>query len=707
MAGLLVILAPVVAIGYLVHWQAQETLLAEYGMRLDSLAVEHRQVLNLLIHQQQEALRAVAQTGQLKRLADTLSGRKSDAGSSGEGHDSSIPLPVAQLLFRGLLLVGPTGTRTLATGAFEGLPLNQWTEDLARAGQGVWIRGDAGTEGGPYLLVGMPAKDGVALAWASLTGIEAMLLDRRALGTNGESFIVDRHGRPMAPELRYPHRAGEKVLSNAMERCLQGESRPLVVEADYTGALTAMAYQSLPEIGGGCLMVHVRADEIFASARALRNRIVALTLSALFVLFPAGLSLGRRVGRHTEALLRQAHGELEQLVQQRTSELTQTNTALQAEIAERRRTEEALNRTADELRDLYDNAPCGYHSLDKNSTFVASNATELAWLGYQRDEVIGKMKYTDLLLPDSMTRFEEHFPRFKEQGWVRDMELEMVRKDGTVLPVLMNATAIKDKEGNYLASRSTVFDITKRKLQEHKLSTLNYELQRKATELRAANEELEAFAYSVSHDLRAPLRSIDGFSQALLEDYTDKLDEEGRDYLGRVRAATQRMAGLIDNLLTLSRVTRTELYAEPIDLSALAHEIADELHQVQPARDVAFAITEGLVVKGDHTLLRVVLENLLDNAWKFTSSHSSARIEFGMTDHDGQPAYFVRDDGVGFDMAYAGKLFTPFQRLHTEVEFPGTGIGLATIQRIVHRHGGRAWAEGAVGQGATVYFTLG
>jgi len=228
-------------------------------------------------------------------------------------------------------------------------------------------------------------------------------------------------------------------------------------------------------------------------------------------------------------------------------------------------------------------------------------------------------------------------------------------------------------------------------------------------ELEATNKELETFSYSVSHDLRAPLRSIEGFSQILLEDYTGSLDEEGKDYLGRVRAASQRMANLIDDLLDLSRVTRSSFRRQSVDLSALAEEIALEIRKSQPEREVNFVIEEGLKARGDVRLLKVALENLLGNAFKFTSKKEGekATIEFGAVPYEGGTAYFVRDDGVGFEMAYAGRLFGAFQRLHDPEEFEGTGIGLATVARIIHRHGGRVWAEGEVGKGATFYFTLG
>ncbi|MFQ6026452.1 MAG: ATP-binding protein [Dehalococcoidia bacterium] len=232
------------------------------------------------------------------------------------------------------------------------------------------------------------------------------------------------------------------------------------------------------------------------------------------------------------------------------------------------------------------------------------------------------------------------------------------------------------------------------------------ELSQRAVALEAANRELEAFSYSVSHDLRSPLRSIDGFSQALLEDYEDKLDDDGKDYLRRVRAASQRMAQLIDDLLQLSRLTRKEMSLEEVDLTGIARTIAADLRSTDPQREAEFVIGEGITVKGDGKLLEVMLENLLGNAWKFTGKQSCARIEFDRTQSEGREAYYVRDNGAGFDMDYADKLFGAFQRLHAAAEFEGTGIGLANVQRIVNRHGGTVWAEGQVGQGATFYFTL-
>ena len=226
-------------------------------------------------------------------------------------------------------------------------------------------------------------------------------------------------------------------------------------------------------------------------------------------------------------------------------------------------------------------------------------------------------------------------------------------------------------------------------------------------DLEHKNRELESFSYAVSHDLRAPLRRIESFSRAVQDSHADRLDDAGRHYLERVREASQQMAQLIDDVLYLARVTRTEMREQEVDLSALVTLLLDRMREAEPARAVESKVRPGVTVLADGQLLRIAVENLLQNAWKFTGQMPVARIEFGLTNVAGEPTYFVRDNGAGFDMAYVDRLFGPFQRLHLQSEFPGTGIGLATVQRIVHRHGGRVWAEGTPGQGATFHFTLG
>lgn len=237
-------------------------------------------------------------------------------------------------------------------------------------------------------------------------------------------------------------------------------------------------------------------------------------------------------------------------------------------------------------------------------------------------------------------------------------------------------------------------------------ATLERRVAERTAQLEATTKELESFSYSVSHDLRAPLRAIDGFSRILLEDYGQDLTPEGRQHLDRIRSAAQRMALLIDDLLNLSRLTRAHLRHEPLDLTALAQDIASELRRAEPGRSVEFIIADGLRAEGDPSLMRAALQNLLGNAWKFSGRRERARVEVGSEDKNGERIYFVRDNGAGFDMSYADKLFGAFQRLHGMTDFPGTGVGLATVQRIIHRHGGRIWADAQVEKGATFYFTL-
>ena len=266
-------------------------------------------------------------------------------------------------------------------------------------------------------------------------------------------------------------------------------------------------------------------------------------------------------------------------------------------------------------------------------------------------------------------------------------------------------------EGWIVGVTCTSTDVTALRRVEQQVSALNADLERRVQErtvqLEAANQELEAFSASISHDLRAPLRRIDGFSRILLEDYADKVGEAGADTLNRIRASSQNMAHLIDDLLNLSRVNRSTLRCANTHLGQLARSVADELQALEPERRVEWVIAEDAVaLKADVRLLRVVFENLLGNAWKFVRAQPAPRIEFGSTKRDGALVWFVRDNGAGFDMTYSHKLFSAFQRLHSDSEFPGTGIGLATVRRIIHRHGGQVWAEGEVGKGATFYFTL-
>jgi signal transduction histidine kinase len=266
---------------------------------------------------------------------------------------------------------------------------------------------------------------------------------------------------------------------------------------------------------------------------------------------------------------------------------------------------------------------------------------------------------------------------------------------------------VQERTGKLAASNAELIrEVAERKRAEDDIRNLNSQLVQRSAQLEASNKELEAFSYSVSHDLRAPLRGIDGFSQAVLEDYEEKLDESGRSYLQRVRAASQRMSQLIDAMLNLARLTRAEIHTKTFDMSVMVHEILEDLQKVEPEREVECVVANNLLATADPQLIRAVLENLLGNAWKFTRQQPNPRIEFGHGQYKGQAAYFVKDNGAGFDMTYVHKLFGTFQRLHAYTEFPGVGVGLATVHRIIQRHGGQIWAEGVVDEGAIFHFTL-
>jgi light-regulated signal transduction histidine kinase (bacteriophytochrome) len=307
-----------------------------------------------------------------------------------------------------------------------------------------------------------------------------------------------------------------------------------------------------------------------------------------------------------------------------------------------------------------------------------------------------------LIHPEDRHVFEKHVGSFhlgKRHAESDEIEFRIVDRKGCTKWIGHLCTPVVGDNGALLGRRASNRDITESKHADE-------ELKRRSVELQASNKELEAFSYSVSHDLRAPLRTIDGFSHALLEDYDDKLDVQGKDYLRRVRASTQMMAQLIDDMLKLSRITRTEMNVEKVNLTRIARSVIDELQKSQPERLINIKIADGLEDTADPRLMRVALENLLGNAWKFTGKQAEAVIEFGATKEGERKVYFIRDNGAGFDMAYVDKLFSPFQRLHTMEEYPGTGIGLATVRRIINRHGGRVWVEGQVDKGATFYFSL-
>ena len=375
------------------------------------------------------------------------------------------------------------------------------------------------------------------------------------------------------------------------------------------------------------------------------------------------------------------------------------------DITERKRAEDALRQSETKFKTIFDTSVDAI-GVSKGGKHVFVNAAYLSLYGYGSEQELAGRPILDLIAPSEREKIREYAKQRASGSAAAPplYETRGLRKDGSEFDMDVRATTYTLSGDVY--TLVIIRDITERKQAEEALKTAHREIERRAYELEAVNRELEAFSYTVSHDLKAPLRSIDGFAKALLEDYQDKLDTTGADYLKRVTAATLRMNQFIEAMLNMARLTRGELHEKTVNLSSLAEVAAHELKKSDPKRQAEFVIAEKVNAQGDQDMLRIVLQNLLDNAWKFTGRHSTAKIEFGSVDMDGKTVYFVRDDGAGFDMKYADKLFQPFKRLHAESEFPGLGIGLAIAHRIILRHGGRMWAEAEVEKGATFYFTL-
>ena len=382
--------------------------------------------------------------------------------------------------------------------------------------------------------------------------------------------------------------------------------------------------------------------------------------------------------------------------------------AVFTDISQRIAAEQTLRESERVYRTTFESAPESVWLLgpDRRTREVNQRLCDL--LGYAREEMLGRdrLEFVD---EENAAIFLAHARRAPGRK-TRTYEVSLRHRDGRNIPTEFHAVDLLNDDGSLMGVLAFVVDLTERKHHEEELLRLNEQLEQRVVErtqaLEVANRELEAFSYSVSHDLRAPLRAIQGFSRLVETQYAGQIDDQGRDMLRRVGAGAQKMGVLIDDLLNLSRISRQVMRVRLVDLSALARELADELHAGEPQRGVEWVIAPQVSAEGDPGLFRVMLQNLIGNAWKYSSRRDDARIEFGVAEIDGRTAYFVRDNGAGFDMAYANKLFGAFQRLHSNSEFPGTGIGLATVARILHRHGGRVWADGRVGEGATFYFSL-
>ena len=373
-----------------------------------------------------------------------------------------------------------------------------------------------------------------------------------------------------------------------------------------------------------------------------------------------------------------------------------------ADITERKLTAEALQESEEKYKDLFSNIPVGlFWTRVSDGKLLDCNDNFAGLVGYKNSKECLSQFVASEHHVDPAAR-KRVLGEIRDNGEVGNFEAQITRKDGSTAWVSYSVRIYPERN----IIQGAVVDVTDRKRAEEALQESHDVLARRTQSLEAVNKELEAFSYSVSHDLRGPLRHMEGYSRVLLTDHVDQLDDEGKACLQRVVASSSRMSRLIDDLLRLSSLTRGELEIESVDLSSIAREIARRLQETKPERNVKFSFPSRVVAHGDPRLLQVVLENLIGNAWKFTSRKRRAEIGFGVKKVNGSKTYYVRDNGAGFYAAEAGKLFVPFVRLHTDTEFDGSGIGLATVQRIVHRHGGRVWAEGRRGKGAVFHFTL-
>ncbi len=369
------------------------------------------------------------------------------------------------------------------------------------------------------------------------------------------------------------------------------------------------------------------------------------------------------------------------------------------DTTERKVGEEKLKETLNELSDLYNNAPCGYHSLDGDGYFVQINDTELNWLGYSREEIIGKKKFTDIITEESVNVFEKNFPGFKERGDVYELKFDMVRKNGSVLPVLLSATSLRDSSGKYVMSRSTLFDITEREKSEKELKIL-------LNELKRSNEELQQFAYVSSHDLQEPLRTIASFTQLLERRYKGKLDEDADEFIDYIVDAAIRMKQQIEDLLEYSRVTTSGAKFKHINTDSILNEAISNLKNSIDENN-AKIIRDPLpdVIADEDQLIRV-FQNLISNAIKYRKPDEPPRVHISAYKESNEYVFSVQDNGIGIGKQYLERIFRIFQRLHTIDEYQGTGIGLSVVKRVIDRHGGRIWVESELGEGSVFYFTV-
>ena len=513
---------------------------------------------------------------------------------------------------------------------------------------------------------------------------------------------------------------GTRPNAEAARRIVElrdGEFESLAID----GVIRFFSIVPMPETGW-VAFIGVPATSVYAEAR--RDAIVlsfsALSVIGLIVLL--AVAIARRIAGPVAALEKTARtvheGDLgvrapvsgPREVAEVAREFNAMIEAEQRSHASNKQAKAALQESEERFRDLTELSTDWFWEQDAGLRFTLLSGGLVHKGGFVIANSLGKCRWELPIEGVSEADWAQHRACLERHEPFQDFVYHIRIQSGEYRWYSINGKPLYNPDGSFRGYRGTGNDITARKLAEEGIRHLNATLEQRVLErtasLEASNRELEAFSYSVSHDLRAPLRALDGFSYLLKEEYADRLDDAGQEYLSRIRDASQRMGTLIDDLIELARISRLEMQRVDLDLTTLALEVAETLCEQAPQRQVSWDIAPGLRAHADLVLAKALIDNLLRNAWKFTAERTAARIEVGCKAKDGETIFFVRDDGAGFDQTYADKLFKPFQRLHDAKRFPGTGIGLATVMRVVSRHGGRVWAEGAPDQGAAFYFTL-
>jgi len=658
------------------------------------------------------------------------SGRGREGITAGAG-EAGVPIRMvilAPFIVLVLVMVGATAYVTLRSAAQDSDRLAAWLhEEIA--------------ENINLLLDEQLSRAGTAGDAAAITG----LLDALPVAAHGRAFIMDRAGRTIASSAP----AGDAVVTAAIEhlervtpeglaklprarqfRFTQVSAKPLSRE---TWLARATAYRDRSGGHGDWIVITAMPESHYlAGLRAGNSRSAMIFALALLLSLAVAALLAakvtaplRRISNATRAL---ARGDLAQQLPGSSLEelnllarsfndmagrLKKNFDDLSTEVEMRKRADATLRESLARFHAAARATGDVIWDWDLVTDATWWNENYQALFSYAADEIGPTIveAWNDRLHPEDRERVLAHIRAVidgTDEFWTDEYRFR--RRDGSYAEVFDRGYVLRDAAGRGLRMVGAIQDITERKQAQAKLLAFNAELEQRVAqrtlELQTLNTELETFCYSVSHDLRAPLRGIAGFTELLARHYASALDDTAQGYLGRVLAATHRMGELIDDLLKLSRVSRDQMHRETVDLSAIARDVLAHLRHDAPERQVEVSIADGLSAEGDPRLLRILLENLLDNAWKFTSKTSDARIAFTAGSEDGLPVFAVSDNGAGFDMRYASKLFGPFQRLHRATEFPGTGIGLATVQRIVNRHGGRIRAEAEAGKGATFRFSL-